>query len=263
MKLIVKLIAGLLLLVLLALALSWFYLDRILTESIVRFGPEVTGTEVTLDSASLSPLNGSGSLSGLEVANPEGYETPNAFTLGSIDIQVDTSTLRSDVVVFHHIDVVAPQISYESGKDMDNLQRLQQNILENTGANSGAEDGSSAEGETKVIIERFSLKDGTINVKHRLLGDKDFSIPLPDLVLTDIGRKTNGATVREALGQIFSSITSAAKSAVSGSAVIKEALGRIKDKVTDKIKEIKNIDLEETTKDAKEKVKGLLNGFGS
>ncbi len=47
-------------------------LDSAVTKGINKFAPQITGTTVLLESASISPLSGSGSLSGLVIGNPEG-----------------------------------------------------------------------------------------------------------------------------------------------------------------------------------------------
>ena len=88
MNFILKFFGAIFLIIVLALGVGYFYLDRILTESVVRLGPEVTGTEVSLDAATLSPLDGSGSLSGFAVGNPEGYNAENAFSVDSIKLKL-------------------------------------------------------------------------------------------------------------------------------------------------------------------------------
>ena len=50
----------------------------------------------------------------------------------------------------------------------------------------------------KLIIENFYLKDAKANVSAEILQGKAMSVPIADLHLTDIGKKTNGATAGEA-----------------------------------------------------------------
>ncbi len=265
MKLVLKLFGGLVILLILALVAIWFYMDVIIKAAVERVGPEVTGTEVRLDSARLSPLDGSGSLNGFVVGNPAGFEHPNAFTLGAIDLEVDATTLREDVIVVHNINIVDPKIFYENGAAGDNFKTLMDNIEKNTGGSSDEEEGS--EDETKVIIEKFSLSGATITVKDSRLGGRTIQVPMPDLVLTDIGRNSSGATVSEASAQIFQQITAAAGSAVFGSALVSELRNQV-DGVTDELDAAKDkVEglIEGSTEElgeAKEKIEGLLDGFG-
>lgn len=253
MKLLLKIFGGLVVLLLVAVIGVWFYMGAIIKGAVERIGPEVTGTEVTLESANLSILDGSGSIKGFLVGNPEGFEYPNAFTLGSIDVQVDTSTLRDDVIVIKNLSIVAPQITYENGAAGDNLKTLMNNIQEKTGGGN-AETEPAGEAK-KVIIEHFSLSDGDITVAHSSL-DNILEVPMPDLVLTDIGRNTNGATVAEAAKQIFQQISTAATKAVAESALMDEAKRQIEDRLREELGGSEQLD------EAKEKAEGLLKGFG-
>ena len=67
-----KLVASVVVLLGVAFAVAWFYLDRLVVDGIELVGTEVPGTEVAVQSASISPLAGTGSISGLTVDNPEG-----------------------------------------------------------------------------------------------------------------------------------------------------------------------------------------------
>ena len=255
MKIALKLLGGFCLLLILVIAGVWFYMDVIIKSAVERVGPEVTGTEVRLDSARLSPLSGSGSLNGFAVGNPEGFEYPNAFTLGAIDLEIDPSTLGSDVILIKNINIVSPKIFYENNANGDNLQTLMDNIEKNTGGGSSDQTEEAAGEEKKIIIERFSLSDGDITVSHSRLNDV-IEVPMPDLVLTDIGRNSNGATISQASAQIFEQITVAATKAVVESALVSEIRNQVEGLLEDQL------DGSEQLEEAKEQVEGLLEGFG-
>lgn len=253
MKLLLQLSGGLVILVLVVAIGIWFYMDVIIKSAVERVGPEVTGTPVTLDSARLSVFSGSGSLNGFVVGNPPGFEYPNAFSLGSIDLQVDTSTLQDDVIVIKSINIVAPEITYESGSAGDNLQTLMRNIQEKTSGGGAAEESS---GEAKkIIIEHFSLTDGNVTISHSML-DEVLDVPMPDLTLTGIGRNTNGATIAEASKQIFQQISSTATKAVGQSALLDQAKQQVEDRLKEELGGSEKLD------EAKDKAKSLLEGFG-
>ena len=260
MKLVLKLFGGLILILVIALVAIWFYMGSIIKEAVERIGPEVTGTNVQLDSAKLSLLDGSGSLNGFVLGNPEGFSYPNAFTLGAIDMQLDPKSLTSDVIVIKNLSIDAPKITYENGAAGDNFKALQKNIQDKFGASEAeTEDSGSAK---KVIIERFSLLDGDITVSHTQLSN-DLNVPMPDLVLTDIGRATNGATVAEASKQILEQVTRAATKAVAESALAdelnrrvdefkEEAEQKVKDKIAEELGDPEQLD------DVKDKLKKLF-----
>lgn len=261
MKRFLKIFAGLLVTVLIVVGATLFYLNDIVKEAVVNIGPEVTDTRVELQSVNLSLLDGSAGLKGLVIGNPEGFTDPNAFSLDAIDVNLDIQTLREEVILIHRIYVDSPVIAYESNDQGDNFQALLDNIEKNLGtANTSEEAGSDS--AKKVIIEEFVLHGGTIKVKHRLLAGKTIDVPLPDLTLTDIGRKTNGATMQEAASQIIRQITSSATSAITQSELVKQAtqqLDKLKDGVKGKVEEkLEDLNI---GSDQVDKVKGLFKSF--
>jgi len=245
MKTIFKIFGCLILLIVIAVGAAIYYMDNIIREAVVRVVPEVTGTEVALDSVNVSLLNGSASLEGLLIGNPDGYSDPNAFSLGEIAVDLDLASLREDVILIHRIYITAPEVSYENLGEIDNFRQ----ILANVNERLGGSDSEAVEEETqgqqkKIIIEQFVFKDGIVGVKHPLLPSAA-SVPLPDLELVDIGKKTNGTTAKEAAAQIFQQISDATVKAVTGSQLIEQARAKLEQfeaearaKVDEKLNEI-------------------------
>ncbi len=205
-------------------------------------------------------------LGGLVIGNPQGFEKPNMVSLDSVAVDLDIQSLREDVILIHKIYIESPEIDYESTEAGDNFQALMDNIARNTGASS-EELEAETESTKKIIIEEFVLAGGSISVKHQFLAGKTIDVPLPDLRLTDIGKKTNGATAQEAAGQIVKQITKAATGAITSSALMqqaKEQINELKDGARDKLEgklgdKLNELDIGDEQVD---KVKGLLKGLG-
>ena len=229
MKLILKILAGLIVVVAVVVGVTVYNLDTIIKTAVVQVGPEVTDTNVGLDSVDLSLLKGTASLRGLVIGNPQGFARPNAFSVDSIAVDLDTRSLGEDVIQIHKVFIEAPEIFYESNDAGDNFQTILDNIARNTGAASPESAEVDDESSKKIIIEELVLIDGNISLEHRLLAGKTVGVPLPDLTLTDIGKKTNGATVQEAASQIIKQIATAAKDAVASSAILQEARQQLDD----------------------------------
>jgi hypothetical protein len=117
--------------------------------------------------------------------------------------------------------VVKPDITYEHKSGGSNLDVIQRNaesyVATKTAEFGGGKDEKKDAGKPgkKLIIENFYLKDAKANVSAEILKGKTMSVPVPDLHLTDIGKKTNGATAGEAAKQIISAITSSVTKAAS------------------------------------------------
>src|SRR5580704_10653715 len=83
-KIIIRIIAVLVVLVIVGLLVVFFSLNSIVKKAVETIGPKMTQTNVVLGAAEISPFSGSGKLSKLVVGNPQGYNTPFAIKMGSI-----------------------------------------------------------------------------------------------------------------------------------------------------------------------------------
>ena len=200
-----------------AVAVIYFFgssaLNKGIKTGVEKFGPEVTQTPVRLDAVDLSILSGNGTLTGLYVGNPDGYNSEHIFALGQIDIDIDTSSIFSDQIIINHIHIQKPEISYEKTLISSNIKALLQNIEAFAGAAEAAEstpaaeseDGSSAaDGSSKqVIIRELIIEDGTIFVGLMGAGT---TIPLPRIQMKDIGETGNQKSMAEVLDLIVTEV---------------------------------------------------------
>jgi hypothetical protein len=194
-----KLLISLLLLVVLAVGATFLYLDRIVTTGIEVVGSQVLGTEVTVASVAISPLNGSGSISGLEIRNPEGFDSDYIFQLEQVEVSLNTASLLSDVIEIESIIITQPEITYETRITTDNARAL----LENIGGGSGEAVAADSEAGKEMFIRDFRLLSPQVNLVAAVASAP---ISLPDIELTDIGTEDNAATVAQVLEVVLSAL---------------------------------------------------------
>src|SRR5262245_24810509 len=91
-------LAVLVLVIILGGAFYYFYSNAgaIIKSAIEHYGSEATRTAVHVSSVNLALSTGEGSLSGLRVANPEGYSAGDALALGKISVTVDPKSALGD-----------------------------------------------------------------------------------------------------------------------------------------------------------------------
>ena len=183
------------------------YLNGIVEQGIETYGPKVTGTTVTVEKVNLAPFSGSGAVTSLVVANPEGFHTDGAIKVGQAKVKLDPGTLLKDVVVINDISIDGAELTYELGGKGSNIGAIQKHIESVLGQGGG-------ESQTKVVIERFSLQNCTVRVGATLLKGKAKTINLPAIELKDIGRKSSGITAVEAAAQIMNHVIGKASKAV-------------------------------------------------
>lgn len=204
-----KLLLALIPLAVIAVALIYFIgssaLNKGIKSGVETFGHSVTQTDVTLDSANISILTGSGSLKGLNVGNPDGYKSEDIFALGEIDLKVDTGTVFSDKIVIDHIIIRKPEISYEKSFTSSNVKELLKNIEEFTGPKNQNEPAleEDAGAKKQVVIRKLLIEDGAIYVGALGIGQ---TVPLPTIEMENIGEEGNQMSMAEVIDLVLTKV---------------------------------------------------------
>ncbi len=234
----------------------WSSLDSIVAAAIEKYGSEATGTAVTVDSVKLEIAEGSGSISGLSVANPPGFSDPNVFTLGKISTKLDIGTLTQDPVVVEEIYVGAPQVYFEINEQgKSNVKALQDNMPAKAPAEAPAEP-KKAKPEVKLIIRRLVMEGGTLDAKVAAAPEQNRSAALPRIEILNIGGKQGGASGGEIARVILDELVKQV-----GVAVAKVGVNRFLDtKVGDVTQRVEDKAREKLGEDAGGKVGERLRG---
>jgi hypothetical protein len=233
-KLIIRGIVILLVLLVVVVGVSIFFLGSILKKGVETVGPQITKTEVRLDSATLSLLSGSGKLKGLLVGNPEGFKSPSAIKVGAVSVGVVASSILSDKVHVTQINVQAPEVTFEGGLKGNNLSKL----LDNVQAAAGSSDKTSAiskdkSASKKLQVDDFLISGGKINLSIDAgpLGGKSATVPLPEIHLTNLGSGPDGITAADLTAKMLKELLQAAIPAAEKAVVNlgKGATGMVKE----------------------------------
>ncbi|NKB33617.1 MAG: hypothetical protein GKR91_11020 [Pseudomonadales bacterium] len=198
-----KIVISLVFLILLVGGGLFYYFDSIVKSGVEVVGTQVLGSEVSVESVSVSPLNGMGSISGLSIANPEGFDSDYAFQLEEMSVVLNTSTVFEDVLVIDSITIVQPQITYETRIVSDNIRALIENISSDSSGSSAAE-SSTESGGRRIVIREFRMLDPQLNLVAAVV---NAPFQLPDVELNDIGAEDNSTTVSDALRLILSTLS--------------------------------------------------------
>lgn len=193
-----KIILSLVALLLLAIAggAYWLHgnLDHLVKSAIGNYGSAMTGAKVKVEKVDIRPTDGRGTLEGLQIGNPPGFKSPYALKVGTVELEVELSTLTQDVVVIRKIAVNAPDVIYEKADAMTNFDAIQKNIEKYLGPSS--KDSKAR----KLIVTEFIIRGAKAHATAPFVGDKTIDAELPDLHLRDLGKAKGGLTPGE-LGQ--------------------------------------------------------------
>ena len=233
-KLILRVVLVLLVLLVVVVGVSIYFLGSIVKKGVETVGPQITGTEVKLDNATLSLLSGSGKLNGLLVGNPQGFKTESAIKVGSVSVGVVAGSVLSDKVHVTQVNVQAPEITFEGGLKGNNLSKLLDNVQ---AAASGSDKTGAKEKDKsaskKLQVDDFVISGGRINLSIDIgpLGGKSATVPLPTIHLTNLGSGPDGITAADLTSKVLKELLEAAIPAAEKAVVDlgKSATGVVKD----------------------------------
>ena len=235
-----KVIAGGIAIVAIVIAVAAFYLlsnlNSLIAGAIEKHGSDVTDTSVSVSGVDISLREGRGSIKGLRVASPEGFEASDAFSLGDITVDIDLTSVREDPVVIDEIRIRAPVVNAEvtrtGASNIDELRKRVQAYA--AGASGGGGDKSG--GETKNFrIKRFVFEQGRIEVDASALGVEKRTITLPEIRLSDVGG-ASGAAPDEIAKVILTTVAKQVMSEITSSEVNRLVKDQLGDSIADQAK---------------------------
>ena len=170
-----------------------FFLSSAVTAGVNTFAPKLTQTSVVLQSASISPVTGSGTLTGLVIGNPKGWGEAPLCTLGKVHIDVAPFSLLSDRILINEIVVDAPEINYETKIIASNVADLLKSVESALGSGQNtASLATTKEGKPiRVAVKKFRLTHARVRLGA---GGAGMTIPMPDIELSDLGTTGEGLT---------------------------------------------------------------------
>ncbi len=225
-------------------------INGIVKDVVESEGPKVTQTEVTLGGVDIQLRKGRGELTDLVIANPPGFESPEAFRADQLVLQIKPSSIAGDVIILEEIVVKGVSVTAEQKGLTTNLQTLLKSVQEAAGGGGQepTEDGS----DVRLMVEKLSFTDNSLNLITEDYGS--YPVDLPGLELTDLGSRENGLTPAQ-LGQaILEPVLRQAWEAAQ-ERLKSKAQDEAEAKLKEKAKEELGDDAEETV----DKLRGLLN----
>jgi uncharacterized protein involved in outer membrane biogenesis len=221
-KIVSRVVAGLLVLVVIATIVASFFLDGIVKKGVETLGPKITGVPIKLDEMHIALLTCSAKVKGLVVGNPDGYKTPSAISVGVAEVGVNPFSILFGKIVVRSIHVESPEITFEGGLDGSNLGKIMDNV-ETVSRNGGpapttaATPGSKPKPAKKIEVDDFLITGAKVHVSLTGFGGKEMTLPLPDIHLTNLGTGSDGLTATDLTRAVLQAITSATIKAVATS----------------------------------------------
>jgi len=214
--------------------------------------PKITQTDFDIAHLYLNPYTGRFELGGFTLGNPKGYDEKVALSLSNLVFDVAMTTLHDKYVHVEEVTVEHLFISYVDGgeHDVDNFTQIQYNVAggkEKYEAAKAAKEEKAKQAEAdkkaeddveeaideaskkKFVIDRLTIRD--VKLKYGMI-----TIPIPfDIVLTDIGKESDGMTFSEICQEIWKSILKAAGAIGDGVKALGSLVGDSASKAADAV----------------------------
>ncbi len=233
--------------------------NSIIKEQIESQGTKLLGTQVSVFSVDLALSEGRLTIEDIDVENPQGFSNSDAFSLGSITLDLGGAT--SEPYLIQEISLNSPEILYEldaSGKG--NLMVLKDNIqqaLPKTKEAPPQEPGVNP----LIIVESVVINAAklTLDFENLPTGDielekKTYEVTLPTFNAGSIG-KPNGIPA----DQVGAAIAQAMLDNVIAQAK-EEGKNKIEEEAKKKISEEVDKKKDELKDKAKDKIKDIFGG---
>jgi hypothetical protein len=170
---------------------AFYYANHLVKTGVERGGTYALGVDTTLGGAKLAIFSGTCEMTGLQIANPTGFDSPHFFTMEDSSVQVTLASLRQDEVEVPllrlkgldvHLQRKGPNSNYKV--IIDNLARLE---------NKDDKQKQDEAGRKKFIIRRAVIEDVTVTVDLLPIGGSlsRTTLRIPLIELKDVGSDTD------------------------------------------------------------------------
>ena len=191
------------------------FLGSVVKAGVNRFAPKITKTRVELAGARISPVTGSGTLTGLFVGNPPGWRSDKAFSFGKIHVVVAPFSIFGDHVVVKDIVIDQPEFVYETRFVSSNIGELLKNVSGSSTDDPSAQVTTKTGKPIKFEVKHFLLKNGHVKLG---IGAAAMTLPMPPIELTDLGTNEGGITSGQLAVAVMRSVATGVVSATTQAA---------------------------------------------
>ncbi|WP_018981968.1 DUF748 domain-containing protein [Salinimonas chungwhensis] len=253
-----KVLTILLVVIVLIVGAVWYVMsgagDFIRTQ-LEQQGSEYMGAEVSVASVEIAYSDAKMNITGLEVANPDGFSDDTAMAMNALSF--DLGALASQPYVVQNVTIDAPDILYEmNGQNQSNLLVLKNNLQNNLPAGEQQEQPQGDKDMPRVIVENVTISNARLRLNFEAvetgelqIDKKSYEITLPTFNAGPVGQP-NGLPADQVGGAIMESL-------------LDNAIEQAKQQAREKLKARARQELEKETdklkEKAQEKLKGLFN----
>jgi len=200
MRLFKRILLAVVLLIIIALAVVYFNLNRIVKHTIEVQSTDSLNLQTQLGSARLAIFGGNFSMNDLQIASPSGFSAPRILQLDKGAVQVSYGQLRSDPVHITSLTLKKPTIVVEQANGKFNFQAVMDQLPK--------QDPNAK--PIKVVIDQLKIEDATVVLHPGLPGlSQEMKVNVPTLEMHNVGSgegNKNGAALKDVAVLVITSL---------------------------------------------------------
>jgi hypothetical protein len=207
MKLVLRVGAVLVLLVILAVAAVLVYFDPLVRGGIEKGTTHATGTETKLASVDASLFAGRFALKDLSIANPSGFGSEPFLHLGSAQASWDNGTILSDDIAMGTLALDTVELSLENAGGKSNYGAILDHLKTLSASESKPAEPSSSKPKT-LSIKRIEIKNikAALHLSGLPVANGSMSVTVPMVAIDDFH---SDGTTSEIVGKLTSALVHA------------------------------------------------------
>lgn len=193
-----------------------FTIDGIVKSNIEEVGSDMLNTSVEVDDVSISIFDGTGTIDGVAIENPEGFSDSPAMKLQQIHMKIDLSSLLSDTAVVDSIIINQPELFFEQKGTRINLKALTEDM------------DMSSSGESNLIIDYLLVEDGLVKLSTDVDKKRSAQVEFEEIELSGIGRSGSN-TMKQTIRQVLEPIIERAVQQAIKEGLMEQAKDKLQD----------------------------------
>ena len=204
-KIISRVILSVVILVLLVVVAVWLLINPIAKSAVQSGTSDALGVKTTLKSINVSLLRGTVVMNGLNISNPEGFNSAYLLDSGRFEVEVSTASLLSDTVEIRKLELDRLEVHIEQKLPFSNVAQIMKNIK----SSSAEKDEDKSDGK-KVKIERVLIRNVVAHFHlPAVMGKaKIVKVEVPLIELKNVSSDKSGSAAGQLVAQLFPAILS-------------------------------------------------------
>lgn len=226
-KLLLGVAGGIIVLLVLVVVIAFISIDKIAKAGVEKGTTYALAVPTSLGSADVGVLSGTFDMSGLEIANPEGYDSPYFLRLESGGVEVSLDSLMSDVVTLPKLALTDLNVHIDGVTGKSNVKAILDNLkrFESGEPKPDADEKAPAK---KFVVNEIDIQNVVVHVHLLPLGGEISTqkIIVPEIKLTDVGSAGEPVTLAQLSNIITQAVLKSAQE-FGGGIIPDEIMGQL------------------------------------